>query len=185
MGRYDLENNERSRFRKRGKERQSGSKKSVGGTKILLASSLALIGTFGLVFSQSSHDGSEAASQTVGADPDQPQMALCGSGPRTNCVVDGDTIWLRGAKIRIADIDTPEVSQPQCDFEYELGMQSTRRLRVLLNEGPWSVDLIGHRETDQYGRQLRVLTRNGRSIGDMLVAEGLARTWGGRREPWC
>ncbi len=31
---------------------------------------------------------------------------------RRTCVVDGDTIWLEGVKIRIADIDTPEISQP-------------------------------------------------------------------------
>jgi endonuclease YncB( thermonuclease family) len=27
--------------------------------------------------------------------------------------------------------------------------------------------------------------RDGRSLGDQLVSEGLARTWSGRREPWC
>ena len=31
----------------------------------------------------------------------------------------------------------------------------------------------------------RVVTRDGRSLGDRLVAEGLARTWTGRRQPWC
>lgn len=118
-------------------------------------------------------------------DPSQPQMALCGSGVRQTCVVDGDTIWLRGEKIRVADIDTPEVGQPKCDYEYQLGMRATYRLRDLLNEGPFSVERIGSRDEDGYGRKLRVLTRNGRSIGDMLVSEGLARTWSGRREPWC
>lgn len=120
-----------------------------------------------------------------GSDTSQPSMALCSDSQRYSCVVDGDTIWLRGEKIRIADIDTPEVSEPRCDAEYRLGMRATHRLRDLLNAGPWSVEPIGNRDTDGYGRSLRVLTRNGRSIGDMLVAEGLARTWTGRREPWC
>lgn len=124
------------------------------------------------------------ASQTW-ADPAQPYMDLCQEGPRTTCVVDGDTIWLRGENIRVADIDTPEVSQSRCDYEYSLGMQATYRLRDLLNEGRWSLQPIGDRDEDQYGRKLRVLTRDGRSIGDILVAEGLARTWTGRREPWC
>jgi len=119
------------------------------------------------------------------SDANQPAMALCGEGKRVSCVVDGDTIWLRGDKIRVADIDTPEVGEPQCDAEYQLGMRATYRLRDLLNEGPWSVEPIGNRNTDQYGRKLRVLTRAGQSIGDMLVSEGLARTWSGRREPWC
>lgn len=119
------------------------------------------------------------------ADPHQPQMALCGHGSRVSCVVDGDTIWLRGTKIRVADIDTPEVSSPRCQSEYALGMRATYRLRDLLNEGPWSVEQVGMRDEDRHGRKLRVLTRRGQSIGDMLVAEGLARTWTGRRQPWC
>ncbi|WP_187336983.1 thermonuclease family protein [Novosphingopyxis iocasae] len=104
---------------------------------------------------------------------------------RRTCVVDGDTIWLEGVKIRIADIDTPEISQPRCDYEYDLGIKARDRLVVLLNQGEFEAVTIGSRDEDQYGRKLRVLLRDGRSIGDQLVAEGLARTWSGRREPWC
>lgn len=111
-------------------------------------------------------------------------FAVCGMVRRT-CVVDGDTIWLDGVKIRIADIDTPEISQPRCDYEYDLGIKARDRLVVLLNQGEFSAVPIGNRDEDQYGRKLRVLMRDGRSIGDRLVAEGLARTWSGRREPWC
>jgi len=35
-------------------------------------------------------------------------FALCGPGPRVTCVVDGDTFWFEGEKVRIADINTPE-----------------------------------------------------------------------------
>ena len=111
-------------------------------------------------------------------------FAVCGMVRRT-CVVDGDTIWLEGVKIRIADIDTPEISQPKCDYEHELGIKARDRLVVLLNQGEFEAVTIGSRDEDQYGRKLRVLLRDGRSIGDQLVAEGLARTWSGRREPWC
>ncbi len=111
-------------------------------------------------------------------------FAVCGMVRRT-CVVDGDTIWLEGVKIRIADIDTPEISQPKCDYEYDLGIKARDRLVVLLNQGEFEAVTIGSRDEDQYGRKLRVLLRDGRSIGDQLVAEGLARTWSGLREPWC
>lgn len=104
---------------------------------------------------------------------------------RKTCVVDGDTFWLDGVKIRIADIDTPEISEPKCDSEYDLGMKATHRLRELLNEGPFELNSIGNRDEDRHGRKLRVVVRNGRSLGDQLVSEGLARTWSGRREPWC
>jgi micrococcal nuclease len=113
-----------------------------------------------------------------------PQFSVCGSVRRT-CVVDGDTFWLDGVKIRIADIDTPEIGQPQCDREYQLGMKATYRLVELLNARPFELRMIGERDEDRFGRKLRVVIRGGRSLGDQLVSEGLARTWSGRREPWC
>ena len=47
-------------------------------------------------------------------------------------MVDGDTIWLQGTKIRIADIDTPETHQPRCASEKALGDKATQRLQQLL-----------------------------------------------------
>jgi hypothetical protein len=62
--------------------------------------------------------------------------------------------------------------------------RATRRLAELLNAGRFEV-VAPERDEDRYGRKLRVLVRNGQSLGDQLVAEGLARTWEGRRRPWC
>lgn len=98
-------------------------------------------------------------------------------------VIDGDTFRYGGEKIRIADIDTPEV-QGRCPYETALAARATDRLAALLAVGPFQLETVG-RDEDRYGRKLRVVTRGGRSIGDQLVSEGLARTWSGRREPWC
>lgn len=111
-------------------------------------------------------------------------FSVCGEGPRITCVVDGDTFWLDHQKIRIADIDTPELSPPRCEAERLKGEAAKRRLRELLNAGPFSL-VAGLRDEDQYGRKLRTVTRDGRSLGDILVAEGLARRWDGARHPWC
>ena len=99
-------------------------------------------------------------------------------------VIDGDTFWLGGEKIRIADIDTPELAA-RCPAEADLARRATARLSGLLAEGPFELSPIGGRDEDRYGRKLRIVTRGGQSLGDVLVAEGLARTWTGRREPWC
>lgn len=112
------------------------------------------------------------------------QFDHCGA-IRVTCVVDGDTIWLEGVKIRIADINAPEVSEPECPSEKELGDRATSRLIGLLNDGPFEVTTVGDRDEDRYGRKLRVLVRNGQSLGDRLIAEGLAKTWVGHKEPWC
>lgn len=99
-------------------------------------------------------------------------------------MVDGDTFRLNGVKIRIADIDTPEL-KGRCEMETAKAEKARDRLAVLLSHGPFELQPIGDRDADQYGRKLRVVTRGGKSIGDQLVSEGLARTWTGRREPWC
>lgn len=109
---------------------------------------------------------------------------ICGRAARINCVVDGDTLYIDGQKIRIADIDTPEIAQPACPREEELGLAATARLVELMNGGGIGVRRQG-RDEDRYGRKLRILVSQGRSLGDTLVAEGLAHPWRGRKANWC
>lgn len=112
------------------------------------------------------------------------RFSLCDGPVRVNCVVDGDTFWFKGDKIRIADIDTPEIVSPRCRDERHAGELARDRLLVLLNAGAFSL-ASGRRDTDRYGRKLRTVTRDGRSIGEMLVSEGLARRWNDARRDWC
>ncbi|UVO55566.1 thermonuclease family protein [Sphingomonas sp. SUN039] len=112
------------------------------------------------------------------------QFGSCHTGGGIDCVVDGDTFWMDGEKIRIADIDAPETHPSRCMEEARLGSAATDRLQALLNAGP--VELaIADRDTDRYGSKLRIVRRDGRSVGAMLVDEGLARPWEGHRRPWC
>lgn len=111
-------------------------------------------------------------------------FALCPSGPRTTCVVDGDTFWLAGEKVRIADINAPETHAAHCSDEQQRGDAATRRLIALLNAGPFTLE-PWPRPRDRYGRLLMVVKRGGRSIGLQLVNEGLAEPWKGRRSSWC
>lgn len=111
-------------------------------------------------------------------------FALCAEGPRITCVVDGDTFWLGGEKIRIADINAPETREAACPAERVLGEAAKRRLAELLGAGRFTLEIRG-RATDRYGRALRVVGRDGRSLGSVLVAEGLAEPWRGKRSDWC
>lgn len=120
------------------------------------------------------------------SDAERALFPVCRSGKRITCVVDGDTIWYRGAKIRIADIDTPEVASPSCPREAALGRQATERLRQLLNAGAFTLEPPPDGRTrDRFGRKLRVVKRGGQSLGQVLVREGLAERWGGPRREWC
>jgi endonuclease YncB( thermonuclease family) len=120
------------------------------------------------------------------SDREQARFGLCSGPVRETCVVDGDTIWYQGEKIRIADLDTPEVSQPACANEAAMGRRATLRLQALLNAGPFSLEPNPDgRSEDVYGRSLMLVTRGGESLGAVLVAEGLAEQWGGPRKAWC
>lgn len=112
-------------------------------------------------------------------------LALCSRARRQSCVVDGDTLRFRGSTIRLADIDAPETRSPRCAWEAELGRRAMHRLLELVNAGPFEVIRSGDRDVDVYGRQLRRVERHGRSLGEVLVAEGLARPWDGARRSWC
>jgi micrococcal nuclease len=121
-----------------------------------------------------------------GADREAARFGLCGGmgSAGGNCVIDGDTFWYGGEKIRIADINTPETSEPECAREAQLGAAATGRLHALLNEGAFTLEPID-RDRDQYGRLLRTVTRDGESLGAVLVDEGLAEEWQGYRGSWC
>ncbi len=113
------------------------------------------------------------------------RFARCRRGHHGDCVVDGDTFKLGGETIRIADIDTPETHPPRCAREARLGERATERMQHLLNAGPLTLEPY-KRPHDRYGRRLVVVTRGGVSLGERLVAEGLARRYdGGHRRGWC
>lgn len=120
----------------------------------------------------------------INIDPHQARFGMCSGSNRRNCVVDGDTIWFAGRKIRIADINTPEISNPGCASEERLGLKAKVRLHSLLNDGHFTLKRID-RDQYKYGRDLRIITRGGESLGDILVDEGLAERWQGIRRNWC
>ena len=126
-----------------------------------------------------------AASALSGGKPVSARFTICGHAKRVNCMVDGDTFWMAGTKIRIADIDTPETHPPRCPREARLGRAATLKMQALLNAGPFTLVPI-KRDVDRYGRKLRLVERDGESLGAVLVSHGLARRYGGgKRSPWC
>jgi endonuclease YncB( thermonuclease family) len=98
------------------------------------------------------------------------------SGARHHCVHDGDTLWWRGEKIRIAEIDTPELNG-RCPAERAKARAARARLVQLLNAGPVRFERTGK---DRYGRTLAKFG----PVSETLIAEGLATRWP-KRKDWC
>ncbi len=117
-------------------------------------------------------------------DTEHAAFTYCNQSARINCIVDGDTFWYEGRKIRIADINTPEISRPQCDYELQNARLAKTRLYEILNSGNFSL-ISAERDKDFFGRYLRIVKKNGVSIGDTLIAEGLAHRWQGHKKSWC
>lgn len=115
-----------------------------------------------------------------------PALAIekCGSGKRVTCIVDGDTFWLKGEKIRAMGYDTPEPMTNICggQREKQLAAKATARFLELFNTTEITIERHGK---DKYERTLAVIRSNGRLVGDILVSEGLARWWPDGSEFWC
>lgn len=105
-------------------------------------------------------------------------IAVCEPPParRWHCVHDGDTVWWQGEKIRISDIDAPELAG-KCEAERRQALAARDRLVALLQARPVTIRRTGK---DRFGR---TLARFG-SLGEQLVREGLASRWPNRTD-WC
>lgn len=114
-------------------------------------------------------------------------VLLCAAScePAEIRVWDGDSIRLgttrQAEAVRIFNINAPEI-EGQCAYESNLALQAKTRLADLLHGQ--RVEIL-RQGTDRYGRTLAAIRVEGHDVGDILVGEGLARTWAGRREPWC
>lgn len=117
-------------------------------------------------------------------------------------VTDGDTIRVNGSAkgTRLIGFNTPETYQPRCDRELELGKRATARLKELVAMSDLSLEMrpcaceTGTQGTKDcnFGRSCGVLRADGRNVGDILIAEGLAvpfvcGTYSCPRmpRPWC
>ena len=109
-------------------------------------------------------------------------MPLCRPGNRHTCVIDGDTIRIKGETLRIANINAPESRHAQCAIEANKARAASRRLSEILTASPWQFERRG---PDGFGRTLATLSTSEGDVGLLLVREGHAQIWQGTRAQWC
>lgn len=121
-------------------------------------------------------------------DPAQGEPSRPPAAERANWrVIDGDTFedLDTGDRYRLENIDTPETGgRARCTAERQLGDRATRQARALITSAN-SLDVRRTGRVDRYDRIIAFIEVDGRDLGELLIAEGLARPWRGRREPWC
>lgn len=136
------------------------------GWRLLLGVALFVAVTFGLAYAAFA----------------QPMAICAGAGDKT-CVIDGDTIRWKGEKIRLAGIDTAELTTAKCRAERMLAERARDRLAEILDDA--ATLKIERKGFDKHRRTLAHLAVNGRDAGAILIADGLAVAWEGRRGDWC
>ena len=93
------------------------------------------------------------------------------SGPAT--VIDGDTLNIGAAVVRLYGIDAPEGKQTcrRNETDWRCGVDATRKLQALV---AGREVICEQRDTDTYGRVVAVCSAAGTDIGKDMVASGLA-----------
>ena len=98
-------------------------------------------------------------------------------------VVDGDTIRLGGERIRLIDIDAPEMgSGASCDAERNLAELAKGKLTEILGGQRLEIERRGK---DRFGRTLAYIRVSGADVGEMLIRARVAVRWEGRQHEWC
>jgi endonuclease YncB( thermonuclease family) len=103
--------------------------------------------------------------------------------------VDGDTCTLTsGEKVRLLVIDAPELRGARCGRERVMAIKARDRLSELV--AGRRVELERSPKRDAFRRTLATIAIDGRDVGEIMLAEGLAVHWraGLRHErpgPWC
>lgn len=108
----------------------------------------------------------------------------------TIAVHDGDTLRCGSERVRIVNIDAPELpDSPRCSpqqrarlagsrnppwCDHALAVRSRDALRAFVARGRVTIERTG---TDRYGRTLAHVSVDGQDAGAYLVRQGLARAW--------
>ena len=102
---------------------------------------------------------------------------------------DGDTCYVmidgNKAKIRLLELDTPEISKPKCEAELELGLEARDYLNNLITNAS-SVEIKTDFEKDYFGRTLAHLIIDGEDASAKIRSNNLGVIYErGNKKDWC
>ncbi|TDK39108.1 hypothetical protein E2F50_02950 [Rhizobium deserti] len=115
----------------------------------------------------------------------QAKFYLCGTAKQDDCVMAPDRFMFHGQKIRLVGIEVPDIKKPRCESERIKASDAELRVRAFLDSGPFELVTWQGNGDEIEGHKLRDVTRNGRSLADVLVNEGLAKRPGAGKGGWC
>ena len=102
---------------------------------------------------------------------------------------DGDTCYVTvdgaNTKIRLLELDTPEISKPKCAAELELGLTARDYINTRI-ENAQTIEFKTDYELDWFGRTLSYLIIDGDDISAELIKNNLGVVYKkGSKMDWC
>jgi micrococcal nuclease len=100
-------------------------------------------------------------------------------------VIDGDTLVVNSERVRIANLDAPELSaHARCHVEAQRGYAAKNHAIKLVSIAS-TVDVYNRQGHDKYGRARAHVLIDGQDFGKRMIADGFARFWWGKGSSWC
>ena len=102
---------------------------------------------------------------------------------------DGDTCYVtidgQNEKIRLLELDTPEISKPKCDVELELGLEARDYLNNLITNAT-TIEFKTDYAKDYFGRILTFLIIDGEDVSNKIVSHNLGVVYDkNNKKDWC
>ena len=102
---------------------------------------------------------------------------------------DGDTCYVtvngKNTKIRLLELDTPEISKPKCDQELQMGLKARDYLNSLIINAS-SIDFKTDYKEDYFGRILSYLIIDGEDASAKIVSNNLGVVYDrNNKQDWC
>ena len=102
---------------------------------------------------------------------------------------DGDTCYVTvdgtKTKIRLLELDTPEISKPKCDAELQLGLKARDYLNDLIDNAT-TIEFKTDYTEDYFGRILTYLIVDGEDVSAKIVSNNLGVVYDrNNKQDWC
>ena len=102
---------------------------------------------------------------------------------------DGDTCYVTvdgtKTKIRLLELDTPEISKPKCDAELQLGLKARDYLNDLIDNAT-TIEFKTDYTEDYFGRILAYLIVDGEDVSAKIVKNNLGVVYDrNNKQDWC
>ena len=102
---------------------------------------------------------------------------------------DGDTCYVtidgQNEKIRLLELDTPEISKPKCDAELKLGLEARDYLNNLITNAT-TFEFKTDYTKDYFGRILSFLIIDGEDVSAKIVSNNLGVVYDkNNKRDWC